>query len=227
MSIFELLSNGQRGLDQLLESRSDWKVKELDIVRRPLPQFLANISNFINQKQHDKIFHLYQQLVLQNTRTGEIERIAFEKNESINVIRNVEKIEPPEDRMSINLGGKDFTLKEYIENGQKAYFKAGKSYGKYSLRLNNCQDFTLLHLRGNGLHLENQEAIDFISQNAKQLVPKWAGRITQFLTSGARIFAEFAGISTPIRNQAIGTPSWLQDDNIRRFRNPISQISRG
>lgn len=221
--IRDQLSNGQRGLDNLLAGRSNWIIKEIDVVRRPLPSILAKISNLINQKHHDKIFHLYQQIVLVNPETGETERINFEKNESINVIRDVEKIESPEDRMSINLGEKELSLKDYIENGQKAFFKAGKNYGKYSLRLNNCQDFTLLHLRGNGLsdNLANQESIDFISQNAPSLIPKWVGRLTEFLTTGARLFAETIKVSKPISSQAIGAPSWMQDDIEKMARRPI------
>lgn len=191
------LSNGARGLNELLEGRKGWLIEEIDIVRRPLPKILATVSNFLNTKKHDQIFHLYQQIVLKDPVTGRTERINFEKNETINTIRNVEKTEPLEDRVKVDLGGRKISIDEYLNNGKKAVTRAGKSYMNYSLRTNNCQDWTILHLRGNALGnaLNNQEAVDFISQNAQQLLPSWLGRITEYLTTGARKLGEVIGVS--------------------------------
>ncbi len=190
-------SNGTKGLEALLGSRQGWVIDELNIVRRPLPKILATASNFLNTKKHDEIFHLYQQILLRNPATGEQELINFEKHETINTTRNAQRVVEPENRVKVDLGGKQITIEEYIKNGQAASTRAGKHYFNYSLTHNNCQDFTLLHLRGNGLGnaLNNQAAVDFISQNAQSLIPKWATKITDFVTNGLRVIGEVIGVS--------------------------------
>lgn len=195
--ILSQLSNGKKGLDNLLAGRGDWRIKEISIIRRPLPETLKQISNVINKKQHDNIYHLYQQILLQDPKSGREERINIEKNETVNILRNVGMIEPPEDRRAVDLLGKEIKLTDYIMNAQKASIRAGKHYFNYQLRGNNCQDWTVLHLRGNklGNALENKKSIEFIHQNSEQLIPNWLGKITEFLSTAARKLGEVTGVS--------------------------------
>lgn len=180
MSIFSSGNN----INQLQFDLGNYNIEKIRVVRTPLPKIVQKLGkSIVGKPTHaDKFFHLFTEISAVNNE-GKREVFALEKNERINVLRNLSGgIPEPSEGKEIDLGGRKITVREFINNGKLAHARAGTSYEKYSLKCANCQQFTLLHLRGNELEGGNEDVIKFVSEPLAQTLPRWAEKITNFIT---------------------------------------------
>lgn len=176
-------------LNNLQFERGNWVINKMRVVRQPLAGFAQKLGRMVVGEpiNQDKFFHLWTEFDLINPDTGEHEIVAVEKNERINVMRQLEGgIKPNAEGVNVDLNGKTISLNEYLYNNRVAHGRAGRSFDHYSLKNANCSVFTHMGLRGNGLELENENVMNFIRQPIAELLPSWAERLTNFITDTAR-----------------------------------------
>lgn len=157
-------------VSQLLRNKGSLRIVDISyICREPINSIIDKLFNVLSLGKfdeakkklgYDDMFHLYLVLKLENG-----ESIRIEKNQDINIITNPQL---KGDILKINLNDKKFNLAESLENTRKVMGK--EKFIKYDAFNNNCQDFVLAWMKGNGLIDSNQQAVQFIKQKADELL---------------------------------------------------------
>lgn len=191
-----------------LDKDGDTKITSLKVVRAPIyeivRQFLNVISlglfNKLQQKVgYDKLYHL--SLVVNNA-------TRIEKNEQI-------KISPyrdmkDEQTMEVPLRGRDFTIKELMDNTSRVM---GDKFLPYDAFENNCQDFIIGILRANSL--SNPELEKFIKQPVGEIVDGLPG----YVKTTTKAITTIGGLLTYLREEiglkkgGVITPELFIDDD--------------
>jgi hypothetical protein len=178
---------------RLLAEIGDKPIVELYVRREPIQSALNSALNIISfgawnsvrQKyQYDKFFHLRLECTIQVSNQDNLTRkYILEKNAVIELTvasdptSDTEMIAVPLD-VGITLNG--------LLEGAKRWL--GTDFYKYDPFFQNCQDFVMALLRGNGLG--NEEVFKFIKQPIDELiqeVPSWTGKIARALTDAGGV----------------------------------------
>jgi hypothetical protein len=155
-------NNYSPSIRSLFEKIPEEKIVSLRVCRAPIQSAIQKIIDLVSLRKtpYDKLFHLYGLLKLEN---GDFYR--FEKNQVI-AIQKYNR-ESDSDCVQVPLS-KSILFGEFFMKGQQSI---GTDYFKYDGFSNNCQDFILGVLKGNGLL--NEELKKFIKQDVENLVPSF------------------------------------------------------
>lgn len=173
----------RKHLDATINQYGDYRIDKLRIVRKPLKG--QTILNLLvgKPRDHDKYYHLYQEMSLVNSK-GERKVLMIEKNQRIKIESRTGGLSEGVEARNIALPeDRSITFKEYVRRGKEAHAVAEVPYHRYSLKRANCQLFTMLNLRGNGLG--DMDDMRFIDQKAHQIVPRHLEVLTDFITDRA------------------------------------------
>lgn len=170
--------NFKPSMREILKTCGDIPIIEIYICRRPITSQFKKIVDTINRYSgfegmvHDKLFHLFFILTLTNNK-----RIVLEKNEDLNIdyykLSNVDEIR----RIMTT---RQYTMNELLKNAINTY--GNKRIFEYDAFNTNCQKFVMDIIMANDIEV-NQDDINFIIQDVKNLLPKWAQRLTHYITS--------------------------------------------
>ena len=150
----------------MLKKYGDEKIQSIYLIRTPVPKYITELLNVaslgdfnkkIKEANYDKLFHL---AIVFKTSKGEI---LLEKNENINMTESIPKVEGTETQ-NLNLS-QDITINEVLERTKK--YMGNDKFLKYDASTNNCQDFILSILKGNGFGNKTDEA--FVKQDIESL----------------------------------------------------------
>lgn len=151
---------------KVLNELGEVEIKSAKIIRIPVPDYLVELLNVVSfgdfkkklkETEYDKIFHL---AIVFDTTKG---RVLVEKNEVINISKDIPKVVEGYEEKEIQINNKT-NLNEILRNTQKAQ---GDKYFKYSAYDNNCQNFILTLLKSNNLGSESDYS--FVKQNTEEL----------------------------------------------------------
>jgi inorganic pyrophosphatase/exopolyphosphatase len=176
---------------ELLDKFGDETIKSITVLRTPIMKVFEKLLNTLSggelKKQmekmnYDELFHL--RLLV---KTDKNNRIAFEKNETINAIHKF-KIPPNTDKLEVTNIPTGLTINQLLTNTKK---RMGKKFFPYSGVNNNCQDFVLNILQANNLATTSAE--QFIKQDTQTLFNTMPvlKKVMDALTG----FAERAGVA--------------------------------
>jgi len=173
--------------DSLIREYGDLEIQRGRVVRKPLfgsttEKFLQSVLGVGKVEHHDKYYHLFQELHLKNPNTGESQVVMIERNHTLKAIASrAGGLSGLEQGMKIEgLDKKNLSFGQYVQNSRDIHEKTGRSFTRYSLDKNNCQDFTEMTLRANGLYSDEMD--EFVNQNAEALLPGWIKKLTQGVT---------------------------------------------
>ena len=127
---------------------------------------------------YDKLFHLFLYLTL-NDGT----KILFEKNATINSAVNP-PLPPNTETLLITIPNNTTTLSSFLQNGQN---KMGGSYFVYDPHYNNCQDYIIGLLSGNGWGTPSD--YKWIKQDVGALFSN-----NKYLNTAAKSVTNFGGV---------------------------------
>lgn len=174
----------------------NYEIEKLRIVRRPLGGVLDKLASLVGKDpegkgQPDRYFHLYSEMAIKNPMTGERQVILIERNQTLNAIEGRAGGLPQQhEAINIALPSSDrMTVGDYITNSKEFHKMKGKSYSRYNVRTNNCQQFQLANLEASGLLREEHQ--DFINQNVEEILPRWVEKIANPLTDTAAKVSDF------------------------------------
>lgn len=170
---------------QYLEKYGNHQIIRIEIRRKPISvskilEIIKSLNSKIrenfNNKPYDELFHLYMILTLNNNK-----KILVEKNQVINIDEykkneNTEMIELP-------LMNKQITLNELLTNTKT---KMKNKYFTYDAFKNNCQDFLKNIIISN--NLSNNQVIEFVKQDVKNLLSKTSQYYLKLITDSAGFF---------------------------------------
>jgi len=168
---------------QILEKEGEKKIIKLYVARAPIPSQIKKLADMINKLsgfekiQHDKLFHLYLIIKLEN-----MVSVVLEKNEELNMkyykSSSIEEIK--EIFFDKNLNITQLLLNSIDTYGANRIFI-------YDALTTNCQRFVLDILTANNINVSN-DIYSFIIQDVKNLIPTWAHKIANFITSAYNRF---------------------------------------
>jgi hypothetical protein len=200
-AVSEVLSTGIRedyppDVRNVIAQYGQGQVYRLAIYREPIKSYIDTVLNIISLGQwnaaksklnYDKMFHLSMVASL-NMPNGNKQDIKIEKNEVINITPDF-KIAPNTEVQQVPVPC-CITLQDMLNNGKKVM---GPNFFRYDAFSNNCQAFILGILQGN--HLDTPDVVQFVSQNAEQLmkelpehIPAFAGAITNLAGFWNRLY---------------------------------------
>jgi hypothetical protein len=153
------------------------------IGRAPVPGAITGALNAVsggtfkegmNTQPYDKLFHLFLYLTLNSG-----VKILFEKNATINSAVNP-PLPPNTETLLITPTNNTTTLKTFLQNGQN---RMGNKYFVYDPHYNNCQDYIIGLLTGNGWG--TQQDYKWIKQDTGQLFAnnKYLGTVAKGVTN--------------------------------------------
>ena len=157
------------------------------IGRAPVPKAITGALNAVsggtfkegmNTQPYDKLFHLFLYLTL-NDGT----KILFEKNATINSAVNP-PLPPNTETLLITIPNNTTTLSSFLQNGQN---KMGGSYFVYDPHYNNCQDYIIGLLSGNGWGTPSD--YKWIKQDVGALFSN-----NKYLNTAAKSVTNFGGV---------------------------------
>ena len=177
-----------------LEKYGNDKILTLKIARTPLNKMLSGILNVMTlnkwnelQKKYgfDNLFHL--SLIAND--------VIIEKNETVTIeeVKHSSSLKSNTEYHNVPLNGKNITIKELVDNGQKMMGDKWFSYESFS---NNCQSFVSSILRANGLETPEirkflyQDLTDFnedLNKSGFSFVPKVMKHITDLGSIASRL----------------------------------------
>ena len=138
------------------------QIIHISLLRTPVMILIQKLfEQFGNLKNtpYDKLYHLSMIIEFGNGK-----KLGLEKNEHINTFENPSKQKSSEVvRMDASTVPK-ITLNEFINNGRQFM---GSKFIPYNPKHNNCQDFILGLLKGNGI--DNAEFTQFIKQDTNAI----------------------------------------------------------
>jgi len=158
---------------KILETEGNQKIVSMSVNRDPINSVLKKIIDVVSLKMpHDKLFHLYLNIKLENGKS-----YLLEKNQ---VIKMVSSSKTGQESMNVPIN-KDLKLGEFFINGQK---RAGdEKFFVYDAINANCQDFVNALLQGN--NLGDKKIYDFVKQDTKGLVSDFMSSIGKKITDVA------------------------------------------
>jgi hypothetical protein len=168
---------------RLLDKHGDSKIVAMEVARTPVMPVIKTVMNIISSGQaeqnrkrlgYDEIYHLFLIIHLDDGTNFKIER-----NEDVGV--SSASVDSGSQVTPVNIGGKDLSLKQFIENGSKK-----QGFWTYSPRLNNCQNFVYDLLNGSGLMTFTLK--NFIMQDAAALLENMP--ITESIAKGLTDFKQ-------------------------------------
>jgi len=158
-----------------IERYGNYTVVNIDVCREPVKEGIQIMMNLMSGGVLSKrmkengipnIFHLFMNMTIMNFDTGDMVQFCIEKNDIVE-IKSIKEINTMQ-CIHINLD-KEIIFKDFINNAVVIHPKLCKSpFWVYDSATNNCQIFVLSLLEGN--NLSTIEAIDFIDQDANQLL---------------------------------------------------------
>lgn len=168
--------NFKPSMRELLKKVGQIPIIKIYVCRRPLSSKFSTIINFINKKEtHDKLFHLFLILELQDG-----QKIMLEKNEDLNIANykksNVDEVIEIQSYNQTMMK----TINELLKNAIDTY--GNKKIFEYDAFSTNCQQFVIDILGGSNIMIDNTTK-NFILQDVKDLVPSWAQRLAHGVTS--------------------------------------------
>ena len=169
----------------VLEKQGDTVVTSIRAERTPLDMAtnaalnavtLGAFDKAVKQSGYDRAFHLA--LIIN-------EKFVLDKQEVIKLSPYKGKKKTSEER-PIPLQKSGVTIREMLDKTRE---RMGDSrFTNYDARSNNCQDFVIAVLEGNGLMPADQETRDFIKQDATAIfkkLPKGTAKIARAVTDVA------------------------------------------
>lgn len=168
------------------------KIKNMTIARRPIDKNVFGSINlltrvgtlgaFQNRFKNMPFDELYHLSLIITTESGN--RILIEKNEVINISRNVKITPDTQTEQIINLPT-NLTIKEMLDATEK---RMGKNYYLYNAVRNNCQDYLMNILLANNIGDETD--YKFIKQDVAELFKGFSKteRTLEFATDVASVF---------------------------------------
>jgi hypothetical protein len=171
--------NFKPSMRKILQTVGDMKIRNIYVCRRPLSSKFKTLINIVNMAsfrknnpQHDKLFHLF--LILQ---LNDWSSVILEKNEDL----NIDYYKPSEvDEVMFIKRDPDTTLSELLTNAIQIY--GNNRIFNYDAFSNNCQRFVLDVLSANNIRI-TKEMNDFILQDVSKLVPQWGKKLAHLVTS--------------------------------------------
>ena len=154
-------------LEEFLKQKGDRKIKNINVARRPLKSAVVQKlgPKLVKMPRDEPIWHMATEFELDDG-----DKFIIGKGTTIHLDRALHEYT---DRKPVDIGDRELTLRQYIEKGRIAHERANRPYHKYNLSCSSCQDFTLLHLRGNQLGAD----VDFVHQRADRIIPKWLQKV--------------------------------------------------
>jgi hypothetical protein len=168
------------------------KIKNMTIARRPIDKNVFGSINlltrvgtlgaFQNRFKNMPFDELYHLSLIITTESGN--RILVEKNEVINISRNVIMTPDTQTEQIINLPT-NLTIKELLDATEK---RMGNNYYLYNAVRNNCQDFLMGILKANNIGDETD--YKFIKQDVAELFKGFSKteKVLEFATDVASVF---------------------------------------
>ncbi len=147
---------------KFLSKYGNQTITDISILRTPVMSVIQKLfEQFGNLKNtdYDKLFHLSMIITLDSGKS-----FAIEKNEHINIIDKPVLQKSSESVRMDDSDVPDVTLIDFITNA-KQYM--GNKFIPYNPKHNNCQDFILGLLKGNGINEAGY--IAFIKQDAQAI----------------------------------------------------------
>ena len=147
---------------KFLSKHGNHIIKRISLLRTPvMPVIQKLFEKFGNLKNtdYDKLFHLSMVITLDSGKS-----FSIEKNEHIHIIDNP-KLQKTSEAVKISEADTpNATLNEFIHNAQKFM---GSKFIPYNPKHNNCQDFILGLLKGNGIN--ESDYLKFIKQDTQAI----------------------------------------------------------
>ena len=172
---------------EIIKKYANNTITGVTVGRAPVPGAITGALNVVsagtfkegmNTQPYDKLFHLFLYLTL-NDGT----KLLFEKNATINSAVN-SQLPPDTETRLITPPNNTTTLQTFLQNGQN---QMGDKYFVYDPHYNNCQDYILGLLVGNGWG--TQDDYHWIKQDTGQLFAN-----NKYLGTVARGVTNFGGI---------------------------------
>ncbi len=194
----------------MLKNYGTWIIQKYRVVRKPVYEAIDKLANILTlgdyndrkvSRNIDTYFHLFSEVfcVPPDGDNKEGKLILIEKNQRVNVkyhrlggIDHDNK-KYPEEGINIPLKG-ILTIGDWIGNTENYCDKngVGNNLWKYDATTFNCQNFTNLLLKANGLW--TQQIDKFVLQPAEESLPKWLKSVFKGITNlSARIDAFLFG----------------------------------
>ena len=206
----------------IINKYSNMTISDVMVGRAPVPTAITTALNVVsggtfqegmNTQPYDKLFHLFMYVTMSDG-----SKILFEKNAQINSAVN-SPLPDKTETLPIPIPNKTTTLNTFLENGKK---QMGDKFFPYDPHYNNCQDFIIGLLTGNGWI--NQEQRNWIKQDTGQLFAnnKYLGTVARGVTNiggiGERLINGF-GIDTKMNKKSghiqsilFKRPEWKQQE---------------
>lgn len=173
----------------LLSQIGNLPITEMYVRREPIQSLLNKALNFITRGKwseakskysYDSLFHLGLEVVVRMSESNNInKRYVIEKNAVIE-ISPAKAFEKDTEIMPVPMNGQGHTINGLL-NGARAVM--GAKFFPYDPFQNNCQDFIMGILTGNGLG--NQDVYNFVKQPIEELVkelPSYTGKVAKTIT---------------------------------------------
>jgi hypothetical protein len=170
-----------RPLRKLLEKHGMDTIEKIIVCRKPLSRVMKTLLNIVTLGQfnkaikklnYDDVYHLRMNVYLNN---GSI--YGLEKNQRITVKKGGFPNTKDVECMTVDLEGKNLTLKALIKNGEK---KGGKGFYRYSGHRNNCQKWINDIMSAN--RINSPELKKFILQDVRTLFGEYIKSLNIHIT---------------------------------------------
>lgn len=186
----DLLSKREAGtlppaVRNILEKQGDTVIVSLRAVRTPLDMVtnaalnfvtLGAFNNAVKKSGYDSAFHLA--LVIND-------KFVLDKQEVIKLTTSIPKGKDTQSK-TIPLAKQGLTIGQLLEGARK--HMGDNKFTNYNAKTNNCQDFVIALLEGNGLMPEDSSVREFIKQDAEAIfkkLPKGTAKIAKGVTDFA------------------------------------------
>ena len=157
------------------------EIHRLRVVRTPIMSvFQKLIDKMGGEVPYDKLFHLRLEIYTKSI------RLTVEKNEVITITNSTRK-DKNDESVDVTYSFKEQSINDFMANGHKYM---GAKFFPYSASNNNCQDFIVGLLRGNGIN--DPQAYQFVKQD------------TQAIFKGHPILRKIANTATDLAGKVIG-----------------------
>lgn len=169
--------------DKLAKDYKDWNVIKARVVRSPLNAAYQTLGNLVGNKDyiHDKFYHLYTELALQDPSTGRKQVVRIEKHANVGGVdgrkggvddgHEARNVEVPDNTATSSR----ITFGDFVKGGKRQHITEKRAFYSYNIRDNNCQDWTATNLRGSGLY--NDDLDKFVNQHSQDIISPAIGTL--------------------------------------------------
>lgn len=171
------------------EEYANHTIEKIRLVRTTIPG-LGTLKKFSMKEMTEDPFHILTEMSVRNPLTGETSILMLEKNQTLTAAVNrsqggLAKNATAGYNVAIPEHIKGLTVAQMRANTEKYYDEVlKKDLNKYSLSCSNCQHFGINSLRASGFDI-TPEIDAFADQKAGELVPKWARKPLNAITTAA------------------------------------------